>query len=207
MRANGVTDPAGTPSTSISNSGLPKLRRSAPSFLCNVLRSIWAWPSATTRNSRSFLSLRNRFLVWPPGSSRSSLELSATVKTASCSSVLGGDAELGRGGRAGLGGWRATAGFRSSGASPILAAAPPRSMPRPGRPGGPTRHARPPARGRGRALANGPILLHKAALGRGCSSGVEHHVANVRVEGSNPFARSIEVLRKKKAPSEARCRP
>ncbi len=27
-------------------------------------------------------------------------------------------------------------------------------------------------------------------LGRGCSSGVEHHVANVRVEGSNPFARS-----------------
>ena len=25
---------------------------------------------------------------------------------------------------------------------------------------------------------------------RGCSSGVEHHVANVRVEGSNPFARS-----------------
>src|SRR5688572_25038790 len=26
---------------------------------------------------------------------------------------------------------------------------------------------------------------------RGSSSGVEHHVANVRVEGSNPFSRSI----------------
>ena len=27
----------------------------------------------------------------------------------------------------------------------------------------------------------------------GCSSGVEHHVANVRVEGSNPFARSNKI--------------
>src|SRR5581483_3477014 len=30
--------------------------------------------------------------------------------------------------------------------------------------------------------------------GRGCSSGVEHHVANVRVVGSNPIARSISPL-------------
>src|SRR5262249_33936650 len=52
----------------------------------------------------------------------------------------------------------------------------------------------------GRAcLPMGPILLHKAGhcrsdgcsrRGRGCSSGVEHHVANVRVVGSNPIARS-----------------
>jgi hypothetical protein len=27
-------------------------------------------------------------------------------------------------------------------------------------------------------------------LGRGCSSGVEHNLAKVGVEGSNPFARS-----------------
>jgi hypothetical protein len=44
--------------------------------------------------------------------------------------------------------------------------------------------------GRRWRLATAPVLLHKATLGRGCSSGVEHHVANVRVEGSNPFARS-----------------
>src|SRR5262249_15480651 len=60
---------------------------SEPSFLGSDLRSIWAWPSATTRNSAPFLSLRNRFLVCPPGSSRSSLELSATVNTAGCSIV------------------------------------------------------------------------------------------------------------------------
>ena len=48
-------------------------------------------------------------------------------------------------------------------------------------------------------LPMGHILLHKTAhcrsdggsrRGRGCSSGVEHHVANVRVVGSNPIARS-----------------
>jgi hypothetical protein len=51
-------------------------------------------------------------------------------------------------------------------------------------------------------LPMGPILLHKTGhcrsagssgcsrRGRGCSSGVEHHVANVRVVGSNPIARS-----------------
>ena len=39
-------------------------------------------------------------------------------------------------------------------------------------------------------LANLRALLHIPTDGRGCSSGVEHHVANVRVEGSNPFARS-----------------
>ena len=39
-------------------------------------------------------------------------------------------------------------------------------------------------------LANPGALLHNPVGGRGCSSGVEHHVANVRVEGSNPFARS-----------------
>src|SRR5262244_575521 len=42
----------------------------------------------------------------------------------------------------------------------------------------------------GLALANLGPLLHIAADGRGCSSGVEHHVANVRVVGSNPIARS-----------------
>jgi hypothetical protein len=40
------------------------------------------------------------------------------------------------------------------------------------------------------ALANLRALLHIPAGGRGCSSGVEHHVANVRVVGSNPIARS-----------------
>jgi hypothetical protein len=33
----------------------------------------------------------------------------------------------------------------------------------------------------------------RGTQGCGCSSGVEHHVANVRVEGSNPFARSNPV--------------
>jgi hypothetical protein len=58
----------------------------------------------------------------------------------------------------------------------------------------------------GRAcLPMGPILLHKTGhcrsdgcsrRGRGCSSGVEHHVANVRVVGSNPIARSnVEFVR------------
>lgn len=40
------------------------------------------------------------------------------------------------------------------------------------------------------ALANPGALLHIPAGGCGCSSGVEHHVANVRVVGSNPIARS-----------------
>ena len=53
----------------------------------------------------------------------------------------------------------------------------------------------PPATGpagprRRRRLASAGLLGHKTALECGCSSGVEHHVANVRVEGSNPFARS-----------------
>src|SRR5215470_5711623 len=45
-------------------------------------------------------------------------------------------------------------------------------------------------RKRSPALANFGALLHIPVGGCGCSSGVEHHVANVRVEGSNPFARS-----------------
>src|SRR5262245_60288608 len=40
------------------------------------------------------------------------------------------------------------------------------------------------------ALANPGALLHIPVDGCGCSSGVEHHVANVRVVGSNPIARS-----------------
>ena len=32
-------------------------------------------------------------------------------------------------------------------------------------------------------------------IGRGCSSEVEHHVSNVRVGGSSPFARSNEITR------------
>src|SRR5258705_13638838 len=40
------------------------------------------------------------------------------------------------------------------------------------------------------ALANPEAFAAYTAGGRGCSSGVEHHVANVRVVGSNPIARS-----------------
>ena len=53
-----------------------------------------------------------------------------------------------------------------------------------------------PARdGAGRAAATPApckrrLVGHKTALECGCSSGVEHHVANVRVVGSNPIARS-----------------
>ena len=39
----------------------------APSRRCRVFSSIAASSSATTRYSASFLSFRNRFLVWPPG--------------------------------------------------------------------------------------------------------------------------------------------
>src|SRR5579871_3030684 len=35
-----------------------------------------------------------------------------------------------------------------------------------------------------------PVARFAAALGCGCSSGVEHNLAKVGVEGSNPFARS-----------------
>jgi hypothetical protein len=58
----------------------------------------------------------------------------------------------------------------------------------------------------GRPRITGPLSFTVAAgcafhrervlflgIGRGCSSGVEHHVSNVRVGGSNPFARSNEI--------------
>ena len=61
--------------------------------------------------------------------------------------------------------------------------------PRRGRAAGPRRRRR---------LASAGLLGHKTALECGCSSGVEHHVANVRVEGSNPFARSTVLLTKSK---------
>ena len=55
-----------------------------------------------------------------------------------------------------------------------------------------------PSRGTQVTLAISTPLRHKTGprrppgrpIGRGCSSAVEHHVANVRVEGSIPFARS-----------------
>jgi hypothetical protein len=35
--------------------------------------------------------------------------------------------------------------------------------------------------------------MHRSLIGRGRSSGVEHNLAKVGVEGSNPFARSNQV--------------
>ena len=94
MSANGVTDPGATPSTSASSAALPKLKRRAPSALANALRSIPVALSATTRNSSPRASFRNRFLVWPPGRSRSS----SALGNREYGTVLGGargDAELG----------------------------------------------------------------------------------------------------------------
>jgi hypothetical protein len=36
--------------------------------------------------------------------------------------------------------------------------------------------------------------MHRSLIGRGRSSGVEHNLAKVGVEGSNPFARSNNQL-------------
>jgi hypothetical protein len=41
---------------------------------------------------------------------------------------------------------------------------------------------------------HGRDAMHKVACG--CSSGVEHNLAKVGVEGSNPFARSITFSKK-----------
>src|SRR4051794_12216071 len=45
--------------------------------------------------------------------------------------------------------------------------------------------------GRAQALASPRPDIISLSRGRGCSSGVEHDLAKVGVEGSNPFARSI----------------
>ena len=46
-------------------------------------------------------------------------------------------------------------------------------------------------RGRARCIDREPLLQFEAASG--CGSGVEHHLAKVRVVGSNPIIRSIRV--------------
>ena len=65
MAPKGVTAPGTTPSVSSRSSGLPKERRPRRrSADAAFFRSIAASSRATTRKSASFLSLRNRFLVW-----------------------------------------------------------------------------------------------------------------------------------------------
>ena len=131
---------------------------------------------ATTRKSASFLSLRNRFLVWAPGISPRSAWLSSTVKSGGCVDGRRGNAEGARGSRPQI--------FRCRGHDGS-------------------------ARVKRRACVvggGGRLKLCRIAVaigGRtsdisrcrpdgmsGCSSGVEHNLAKVGVEGSNPFARS-----------------
>src|SRR6476619_4507528 len=83
IAANGVTAPGSTPSVSRIRSAEPKERRPpAPSSRCSDLSSITASSSAVTRNSVPFLSLRNRFLVWPPGIVPRSARDCSTVNSA-----------------------------------------------------------------------------------------------------------------------------
>ncbi len=150
--------------------------------------SIAASSSATTRNTWSFLSLRKRFLVWPPAISPRSDWLSSTVKSGGCSAVVvlipNRSRVAKRSARdAGIGmcqGEKVETGGRLSGSDE-------RRQPQPG----------PPARGplvaiRGalRHIRAGAGTSRRLPFCCGCSSGVEHNLAKVGVEGSNPFARS-----------------
>ena len=143
-----------------------------------IFSSITASSSAVTRNSASFLSLRNRFLVWPPGIVPRSACDCSTVNSGGCVDRRVARCRGGRGRRTGRRGWRAwRLGIRRAIA-------------------GLSDFRRWFAKSLGALLAIGTALRYRLeACGRlpngcGCSSGVEHDLAKVGVEGSNPFARS-----------------
>ena len=67
IRANGVTEPAGTPSTSISSSGLPKLRRSEPSCLVQGLEVDMCAAQRHDKEQPVLLVLEEQVLGVPAG--------------------------------------------------------------------------------------------------------------------------------------------
>ena len=169
MAANGVTEPGSTPSSSRISSAEPNENRPvAPSSRCSDLSSMTASSSATTRYGAPFLSRRNRFLVCPPAIAPRSARASSTVKTGGWVTVLCamprriqiGEKLVGRGRH-----WR---------------------FHRPPRPA----VAKPGALWHSNAAVRLMPDSRLTLLGCGCSSGVEHNLAKVGVEGSNPFARS-----------------
>src|SRR5262245_933619 len=89
IAAKGVTAPGSMPSVARMSSAEPNEKRpEASSSRCSDLSSITASSSAVTRQSAPFLSLRNRFLVWPPGIVPRSACDSSTVNSAGCVTVL-----------------------------------------------------------------------------------------------------------------------
>src|SRR5205807_4015530 len=88
IAANGVTAPGSMPSVSRMRSAEPKENRpDAPRRRCNDFSSMTASSSALTRNSVSFLSRRNRFLVCPPGMVPRKTRDCSTVNNAGCVTV------------------------------------------------------------------------------------------------------------------------
>ena len=79
----------------------------APSSRCSAFRSIAASSSATTRNSASFLSFRNRFLVWPPGICAAQRARLLDREQRRMARRSGARCRAGRGRRTGRRGWRA----------------------------------------------------------------------------------------------------
>jgi hypothetical protein len=82
---NGVTEPGLMPKSRIISSALPKLNLLLSIACGNFFRSTRISAGTVISQKRPPASFRNRFLVCAPGISRSSRELSSTVKTASCS--------------------------------------------------------------------------------------------------------------------------
>ena len=85
--ASGVTLPGATPKTSASSSARAKESLAAPRSLASRLRSTRCSSRQVTSHSRSFLSLRNRFLQCPPSRWR--------VCSCACSTVNTGGMEDG----------------------------------------------------------------------------------------------------------------
>ena len=172
MAANGVTEPGSTPSRSRISSAEPKEKRPdrpEPAMQRSSTRSPRP-PAPPPGTPRPSCRARNRFLVCAPGIvPRRPVRLS-TVNSGGCADRLVGDAE--------------TCPDRRI-ARPALQASQPfisRGMRFAGCKAGALCHSFAAVR-----LAIGRRLT---LLGCGCSSGVEHNLAKVGVEGSNPFARS-----------------
>ena len=177
IRPNGVTEPGGTPSVSMRSSGLPKESRpEAPIRLCRCFRSIAASSRRDDQKERVLLVLEEQVLgVGARRSRRGAPALSSTVKTRRVLDRRRGDAEFRR---------------RYSASSSRVAAMPPSVSDGHPLDGGRTNLncwsmlQRP---------ADGDDISRRRTLSwrvSGCSSGVEHNLAKVGVEGSNPFARS-----------------
>ena len=174
ISANGVHCPAARPSTAVKQiSALPKLKSAARrAASARALRSIRALLEHDDEPERALLVLEEQALgMRRRGACARSASASATVNTGGC---------VASGARS-----RAHQRANSSvqpGISKALARRPiVRSARLPAEPGATVLGAHDPRASLAPAMLSG---------GRGCSSGVEHNLAKVGVEGSNPFARS-----------------